>query len=246
MSIRVAINGAQGRMGLATVQALTASSDFELVGQFAHNDNFAQEIKNSDAQVIVDFTTANVAFENAQTIVNANIHPVIGTSGLTADEISQLKNQCEEQKLGGIIAPNFCIGAVLMMQISGICAEHFPHAEIIELHHDKKADAPSGTAIKTAEMMAANRVDIKLPDCEETMAGARGATSHDIPIHSVRLPGLVAHQSVMFGGVGETLTIRHDTIDRSAFMPGVLLSCKHVLKSNTLVYGLENILFGTE
>jgi len=243
MTISVVINGANGRMGQATVQALSANDQFKVVGQLGRKDNFAKKLKKSGAQIAIDFTTADAAFENAKAIIDANIHPVIGTSGLTPEQIALLQRQCDEQELGGIIAPNFCIGAVLMMQISGICAEHFPHAEIIEMHHDKKADAPSGTAIKTAEMIAADREAINLPDCKETMTGARGATHKDVPIHSVRLPGLVAHQSVIFGGLGETLTVRHDTIDRTAFMPGVLLSCQKVLELDGLVYGLENILF---
>jgi 4-hydroxy-tetrahydrodipicolinate reductase len=243
MTIRVLVNGASGKMGQATVQAIRNEPELVLVGQPTKEDGLLRAIKDADAQVVVDFTTAAVAFKNANTIIDAGVHPVIGTSGLSADHIKALTLRCAEKKLGGVIAPNFSIGAILMMRYAQDCARYFPHVEIIELHHDQKLDAPSATAIKTAEMIAAVRSKIAINAAQkEMLPGARGASYEDIRMHSVRLPGLVAHQAVIFGEVGQTLTIRHDTINREAFMPGVCLACRKVLEIDSLVYGLEHFL----
>ena len=170
--------------------------------------------------------------------------PVVGTTGFTSEEIAELKEFSRAQALGGLIAPNFALGAVLLMQFAAQAAKYFPNVEIIELHHDKKKDAPSGTAIKTAELMAEVRESIQqgAPDEEELIAGARGADFDGMRIHSVRLPGLVAHQEVIFGNQGEGLTLRHDSYDRSSFMTGVNLGIKEVVKRHELVYGLEHLL----
>lgn len=243
MIITVLINGANGKMGQQTSKALSESNQFKIVGQTGRNDDLAKEIKTSNANVVVDFTTAAVAYQNAKIIIEAGARPVIGTTGFMSEQIQELSQLCQQKKLGAIIAPNFSIGAVLMMQYSREIAKHFPHVEIIELHHDQKADAPSGTAIKTAEMIAEVRTNVAAKVIEkELIPGARGGKKHNVHIHSIRLPGLVAHQEVIFGGVGETLTLRHDTISREAFMPGVLLACKKVLELDHLVYGLEHIL----
>lgn len=242
MTIRVAINGAKGKMGTHVVAAIENDPELELAGTFGRGDDLTSKIKDSQAQVIVDFTTANSAFDNAHAIVEAGAHPVIGTTGFSPDQIKLLQQKSSKKKLGGIIAPNFSIGAILMMKTAEQCVEYLPHVEIIELHHDKKADAPSGTAIKTAEL-----IGDKAKPCgnsTEVLKGALGAKCHNVPIHSVRLPGFIAHQQVIFGGTGETLTIRHDTTSREAFMPGVVLACKKVIALKELVYGLENILFG--
>ncbi len=241
MTIRIAINGASGKMGSYVVSAVKNEPEFSLVGTFDHHDDLSECIHQSKAQVVIDFTTAKFAFENAQKIVDAGVHPVIGTTGFEAEQIKILQKKSLEKKLGGIIAPNFSIGAILMMHAAQQCIQHLPHVEIIEMHHDKKADAPSGTAIKTAELLSAKAKEPA--HSSELISGARGANCQHIPIHSVRLPGLVAHQQVIFGGTGETLTIRHDTTSREAFMPGVIFACKKVLSLNELVYGLENILF---
>lgn len=243
MNIRVLVNGAHGKMGQEAVKALQQASDLQLVGQTGKQDNLVDAIKTTNAQVVVDLTTANAAFDNSMAIINAGVHPVIGTTGLTAAQIGELQQHCAKKKLGGIIAPNFSIGAALMMHFADVAARFFPAVEIIELHHAGKADSPSGTALKTASVIAAKRENIAPPmPTHETVPGARGALSHNIPIHAVRLPGLVAGQEVLFGGPGETLSIRDNTIHREAFMPGLLLACKKVVDLHSLVYGLENIL----
>lgn len=245
--IRVAVNGSDGKMGLESVQAILAAPNLELVGEFNQQHDLSQEIPKSKAQVVVDFTTANVVFENTKKIIDAGAHPVIGTTGFTSEQIDELTTLSATLKRGGIIAPNFSVGALLMMKLSKECAQHFPHVEIIEMHHDNKVDAPSGTAVKTAELIAQNRT-VPTQKVEEKIMipGARGGVCENINVHSVRLPGLVAHQQVLFGGIGETLTIKHDTINRQAFMPGVVLACNKVIALNRLVYGLETLLFESD
>jgi len=244
MTIRVLINGATGRMGQATVKAISANKMFTLVGEINHRHDLTTEIKNTKAQVVVDFTNADVVLKNTQTIIDAGVHPVIGTSGLLAKDVEQFQQQCAERKLGGIIAPNFSLGAVLMMKHAQEIVKYFPHVEIIEMHHDGKLDSPSGTALHTADMLSVTRDASKTPAKKnrETISGARGASHHGIPIHAIRLPGLVAHEQIIFGGIGETLTLRHDSIDRQSFMPGVCLACEKVVTLDRLVYGLEYIL----
>jgi 4-hydroxy-tetrahydrodipicolinate reductase len=243
MTIRVLINGAKGRMGQAVVKAITEDADLTLAGAIDHEDDLAAAIKKNNAQVVVDFTTAAVVKKNLTTIINAGAHPVVGTTGLLLDEIKEFQAQCAKLKLGGIIAPNFSLGAVLLMKHAQEIAKYFSHVEIIEMHHDGKLDSPSGTALRTAEMIATNfQSAAKNQKNLETIPGARGATHQDIPIHAIRLPGLIAHEQVIFGSIGETLTLRHDSIDRVSFMPGVQLACKKVLGLEQLVYGLEHML----
>lgn len=244
MGIRVLVNGAAGKMGQMVVKAVQADAELILAGAIDQQHDLAAEIKQTQAQVVVDFTHAEVVQKNIQTIIQASVHPVIGTSGLTQAEITPLQKQAAQLKLGGIIAPNFSLGAVLMMKYAQEIARYFPQVEIIEMHHAEKLDSPSGTAIRTAEMLAAARdaSQLAVKPTKETIAGARGARYQDIPIHAVRLPGLVAHQQIIFGSLGETLTLRHDSIDRLCFMPGVVLACKKVLALKQLIYGLEHIL----
>jgi 4-hydroxy-tetrahydrodipicolinate reductase len=244
MTIRVLVNGAQGKMGQFTVAAIQGDSGLTLVGQTGHGDSLADEIKKSKADVVVDFTQADVVLKNTKTIIESGAHPVIGTSGLVQEQVDELKKLCAQKKLGGIIAPNFSIGAVLMMKHAQNIAKYFPDVEIIEMHHPGKLDSPSGTAVRTAELLSASRqtTPAKKNSIRETVPGARGANYLDIPIHAVRLSGLVAHQQIIFGGSGETLTLRHDSIDRLCFMPGVLLACKKVMELKELIFGLEHIL----
>lgn len=243
MTIRIIVNGANGRMGQETVKAIQQEKEFELVAQTSRNDNLSDVIKKTNPQIVIDFTNAAVAFENALTIINAGVHPVIGTSGLNAQQITGLQKISSDKKLGGIIAPNFSIGAILMMRFAREAAQYLPNVEIIELHHDGKLDSPSGTAMKTADMIAEVRQKkSKNKNTHETIPGARGASHHEIPIHSVRLPGFIASQQVIFGNQGETLTISENTISREAYMPGVRLACKKVLQLDNLVYGLEHVL----
>jgi 4-hydroxy-tetrahydrodipicolinate reductase len=243
MTIPVLINGAQGRMGQACVKAISSDPGLYLVGQTSRQNDLADIIRASEARVVVDFTNAGVVAKNLQIIIDAGAHPVVGTSGLLGDEIKIYQAMCEKLKLGGIIAPNFSIGAVLMMKCAQEVAKYFSHVEIIEMHHDKKLDSPSGTSLYTAEMIAVNlEAAMNNEGKRENIPGARGATHHKIPIHSIRLPGLVAHEQIIFGAPGETLTIKHDSIDRECFMPGVVLACKKVMGLQELKYGLETIL----
>lgn len=244
MTIRVLVNGAAGKMGHAIVKTITDHPDFILAGKTGRHDDLADEIKNSHAEVVVDVTSADAALKNAQIIIESGARPVIGTSGILKDQIDILQKRCKELKTGGIIAPNFSLGALLMMKYAQEMAAHFSDVEIIEMHHDGKLDSPSGTAIRTAEMLA-EKISAKNPPkkTREVVPGARGATCENIHIHAIRLPGLVAHQQIIFGSLGETLTLRHDTIDRQCFMPGVVLACQKVMELDRLVYGLENVIW---
>ena len=243
-NIRVLVNGAKGRMGQEVVKAVTAASDLQLVDQTDLGDDLITRIKASQAQAVVDFTTAAVAFENTRKILEAGVHPVVGTSGLLAEQVAELQQLAEDQSIGGLIAPNFAIGAVLLMKYAQDAAKYLPDVEVIELHHNRKADAPSGTAVKTAQLIAEARQEIPkaLVEEKELFEGARGSEVHGVRVHSLRLPGLVAHQEVIFGGTGETLTIRHDSIHRESFMPGVCLACRKVIGTQQLFYGLEHLL----
>ncbi len=245
MTIRVLVNGAAGKMGQLCVKAVEADKDLRLVATAGHTDVLADVIQKSQADVVVDLTNAESVFTNLQTIIASGARPVIGTSGLIKEQVVALQQQCATLQRGGIIAPNFALGAVLMMKHARDMAKYFSAVEVIEMHHDKKLDSPSGTAIRSAEMLAETlgTENASSPSTtKEIIPGARGASYQDIHIHAIRLPGLVAHQQIIFGSLGETLTIRHDTIDRLCFMPGIILACKKVMELNQLIYGLENIL----
>lgn len=242
MTIRVLVNGANGRMGQATIKAISADPALELVGQAGRQDDLGALIKKTQATVVVDFTHPEGVAANLQCIIDAGANPVIGTTGLLADQIKQFQEQCQKRKLGGLIAPNFSLGAVLMMKYARDIAKYFPHVEIIEMHHDGKVDSPSGTALRTADLIAETRQKQPEKNNRDIIPGSRGARHHQIPIHAVRLPGLVAHEQVIFGGTGETLTLRHDSIDRVSFMPGVCLACQKVGTLEKLIVGLEHLL----
>ena len=255
MTIKVIIAGFKGKMGSTAVQMVKDDQELELAAlldPFAAEDQVdgvpvftrKEALIGFEADVWVDFTTPKFAYENTRFALENGFAPVVGTTGFTPEEIQELTSLSEEKKLGGLIAPNFAIGAILLMQFAAQAAKYFPHLEIIELHHDKKKDAPSGTAVKTAELVSQARTSLQqgAADEEELMAGARGAAFDGFRIHSVRLPGLVAHQEVIFGAQGEGLTIRHDSYDRISFMSGVNLAIKEVVKREKLVYGLEQLL----
>ncbi len=244
MSTRIIVNGANGKMGQLAVMAINEHPDLTLVGTTQRNDDLAAEIKKNKAHIVIDFTCADSVLKNARTIINAAAHPIIGTSGLLPDQVKSLQADCTKLKLGGIIVPNFSLAAVLMMKYAQEIARHFSQAEIIEMHHAEKLDSPSGTSIHTAERIAEARLHKTLPAPKnhETMTGARGATYQQVPIHSIRLPGIMAQQQVIFGSEGETLTIGYNTIDRRCYAQGIRLACKKVLELNELVYGLEHII----
>ena len=246
--IKVAVLGARGRMGSEVVKAVNEAKDLELVAELDLGDSL-DKLVSAGAQVVVDFTTPDSVMANLEFVISKNIHAVIGTTGFDDARIAKIKSLLSTSKSGVLIAPNFAIGAVLMMEFATKAARYFESAEIIELHHPNKVDAPSGTAARTAELMSAARKEAGLyagPDATTTsLDGARGATVGQIPVHSVRLRGLVAHQEVLLGGIGETLTIRHDSIDRVGFMPGVLLGVRQVVNHPGLTFGLENFLSGS-
>ena len=244
--IKVGVLGARGRMGAEVVKAVTGAADLELVAALDLGDSLDQ-LKTSGAQVVVDFTTPDSVMANLEFLISNGINSVVGTTGFDAARISKLEKLiAANPKVGLLIAPNFAIGAVLMMEFATKAAKYFESAEIIELHHPDKVDAPSGTASRTAELMSKARKDAGLtamPDATSTsLDGARGASVGDIPVHSVRLRGLIAHQEVLLGGLGETLTIRHDSLDRAGFMPGVLLGVRKVISQPGLTFGLEKFM----
>jgi 4-hydroxy-tetrahydrodipicolinate reductase len=244
--IKVGVLGARGRMGAEVVKAVTDAMDLELVAALDLGDSL-ETLESSGAQVVVDFTTPDSVMANLEFLAKNGIHAVVGTTGFDAARIATLEKLiAANPSVGILIAPNFAIGAVLMMEFATKAAKYFESAEIIELHHPNKVDAPSGTAARTAELMSKARKDAGLeamPDATTTsLDGARGATVGDIPVHSVRLRGLIAHQEVLLGGLGETLTIRHDSLDRAGFMPGVLLGVRSVISKPGLTFGLEKFM----
>ena len=245
MAVRVIVNGVNGKMGSLAKLTLENHPDFDLVAGLGRKDNLRQVITDTRAEIVVDLTRADCAYENTLAIIESGAHPVIGTSGLLDEQIQELTQLAQTKKLGGIIAPNFSIGAVLMMRFAAQAAHYLAEVEIIEAHHPQKYDAPSGTAMKTAELIAKARAEAA-PQAETThhelLSGALGAEYLGVRSHSMRLPGVVAQQEVIFGGVGETLTIKHSSIDRACFMPGIILCCQKVKQLTSLFYGLETIL----
>ncbi|WP_407549569.1 4-hydroxy-tetrahydrodipicolinate reductase [Streptomyces sp. Pv4-95] len=244
--LRVAVLGAKGRIGSEAVRAVEAAEDMELVAALGRGDKL-ETLVEADAQVVVELTNPGAVMGNLDFCLRHGIHGVVGTTGWTDERLSQLRTSLAASPGAGVlIAPNFSIGAVLTMQFAQKAARFFESAEVIELHHPNKADAPSGTASRTAELIAKAREEAgsaPQPDATSTaLDGARGADVDGIPVHSVRLRGLLAHQEVLFGGVGETLTIRHDSLHHSSFMPGILLGVRRVVSTPGLTVGLENFL----
>ncbi|MEV4350247.1 4-hydroxy-tetrahydrodipicolinate reductase [Actinoplanes sp. NPDC049596] len=242
--IRVAVLGARGRMGSEAVKAVEAAGDLELVAALGRGDSLEQA---ATAHVIVDLTNPGAVMGNLEWAISRGISAVVGTSGFTEQRHAALRDQLAAQPEAGVlIAPNFGIGAVLMMQFAAKAARYFDSAEIIEQHHPRKLDAPSGTATHTAQLIAAARSEAGLgpmPDAtKEEVAGARGADLDGVRVHAIRAAGLVAHQEVLFGSLGETLTIRHDSLDRVSFMPGVLLGIRKVRTRPGLTIGLDSFL----
>ncbi len=269
--IPVVVNGAVGKMGREVIKAVAQANDMTLVGAIDHNPEYlgkdAGEVAGcgavevpilNDLQgtlvmatqekqlgVMVDFTHPKSVYENVRTAIAYGIRPVVGTTGLSVEQIQDLAEFADKASTGCLIIPNFSIGMVLLQQAAIQASQYFDHVEIIELHHNQKADAPSGTAIQTAQLLAEMGKTYNPAAVEETekIPGARGSLADEgIRIHSVRLPGLVAHQEVIFGAIGQVYTLRHDALDRSCYMPGVLLAIRKILQLKSLVYGLEKIL----
>ncbi|MGV9211856.1 4-hydroxy-tetrahydrodipicolinate reductase [Micromonospora sp. RB23] len=241
---RVGVFGARGRMGVEVCKAVEAADDLELAAAIDQGDGLDAA---SAAQVVVDFTTPDVVMDNLRWAIGQGIHAVVGTTGFTEQRLDQVRGWlADKPEVGVVIAPNFGIGAVLMMQFAARAARHFESVEIIELHHPGKLDAPSGTATHTARQIAQARAEAGLgpvPDAtKDEVPGARGADIDGVRVHAVRATGLVAHQEVLFGGTGETLTIRHDSYDRVSFMPGVILAVRAVRTRPGLTIGLDPLL----
>ncbi|MBM7692625.1 4-hydroxy-tetrahydrodipicolinate reductase [Peribacillus deserti] len=262
--IKIIVAGPRGRMGLEAVKLVHNTENFELAAVLDRKNNgmnlseiggfegihapvysdLDECFSSVDAQVLIDLTTPEVGMVHAEKALEYGIRPVVGTTGFSKEDLERLDSLTAEKELGCIIAPNFAIGAILMMKFSQMAAKYFEDIEVIEMHHDQKLDAPSGTAVKTAQLISEVRED-KIqghPSEKETLPGARGADMNGMRIHSVRLPGLVAHQQVMFGMEGQLLTIRHDSFNRASFMSGVKLAVEEVMKIDVLVYGLENVI----
>lgn len=258
--IKVAVVGSCGKMGSEVIKLTTKEQDFELtsaidkygaginIGNVTVLDDISK-LNKDNIDIVVDFTQPSTIFENIKTYMKLGIKPVIGTTGLKKEEIIEIEKLSKETKTGIIIAPNFSIGAILMMKFAKEASKYFSNAEIIEYHHNQKKDAPSGTSIKTAQMMMENNDNFKLGNCAETetINGARGGeysenNKGNIQIHAIRMPGFVASQQVIFGADGQILKIHHDTINRECYMSGVALAIRHLYKNNEFIYGLENIL----
>lgn len=263
--IKIGVVGALGKMGREVINAVLKAEDMQLVCAIDIREegtdigtvvtgketgvkistDIVSSIKACNPDVMIDFTQPQGIFEHVKLYINNNVKSVIGTTGLKEDEVKALKEHALKNNTGCLIAPNFSTGAVLMMMFSKMAAKYFNNAEIIELHHNQKKDAPSGTAIKTAQMMAEVNNNFTLNNCPETetMKGARGANANgNIHIHSVRMPGYIASQEVIFGASGQIFKIRHDSMDRTCYMDGVLLAVRHVYDRNDFVYGLDNIM----
>jgi 4-hydroxy-tetrahydrodipicolinate reductase len=262
--IRIIVAGPRGKMGSETIRLIAETTHFKLVAAVDSKndgkrvadleglpaieapvfDDFERCLAEVDADVLIDFTKPEVGKAHTELALKNGVRPVVGTSGFSEQSVDELSQLAEKTGTGAIIAPNFAVGAVLMMKFSRLAAKFFPDVEIIEQHGEGKLDAPSGTAVKTAEMIAQVRESKQQghPEATETLEGARGATIDGMRLHSVRLPGLVAHQEVIFGGNNETLKIRHDSFHRKSFMSGVKLAVETVMGLDVLVYGLDNIL----
>lgn len=240
---KVAVFGAQGRMGAEACRMVEAADDLELVATVGSSDDRAAA---ESADVVIDFTHPDVVMDNLEWCISHGIHAVVGTTGFTEERLGRLRTALNGGRTGVVVASNFGVGAILLMHFAEQAAAFYESVEVIEMHHPDKADAPSGTATTTVQRMAAARERAGSADVPDATAqevpGARGATVDGIHVHSVRLRGLVAHQEVLFGGVGETLTLRHDSLDRSSFMPGVRLAVRSVADHPGLTLGIEGFL----
>ncbi len=242
--IKVAVVGARGRMGEACVRAVETAEDMQVVAAIDIGVPISAVVEAAP-EVVIDFTTPDAVMTTLRACIASGIHCVVGTTGFTPDRLQEVRDLCAQHpEVGVLIAPNFGIGAVLMMRFAAMAAPYFESVEVVELHHPDKVDAPSGTAVHTARAIAEARTHLpSQPDATASaMEGARGASVEGVPVHSIRLRGLVAHQEILFGGDGEILSLRHDSLDRSSFMPGVLLGVREVTARPGLTVGLDNYL----
>lgn len=261
MVVRIGVIGAGGRMGSEVCRAVAATDDLQLVAavdphhagrsvaELAHVEvdvEVAADLEAltaADVDVAVDFSLPTAVGDNLRWLLEHDVHAVVGATGLSDEALAAARQLAAEGSANALIAPNFALGAVLLMRFAAEAARHLPHVEVIESHHDRKVDAPSGTALRTAELIAQARAEVPdAPVGDDDHPGARGAVHDEVRVHSVRLPGVVADQDVIFGGLGQTLTLSHRTLDRTSFMPGVLLACRQVGDLDGLVVGLEHLL----
>ena len=259
--IRVAVQGASGKVGQEVLKAVYQEPDMELVGavelqvsgkhltlpdgsgEIPLSSSLEDILTSCQPDVLVDFTVAKAIMPAVRLATGQGVNLVIGTTGLSSDELAEIDQLTITHKVGAVVAPNFALGAILMIHLAKIAAKYLDYAEIIELHHHRKVDAPSGTALSTAKAMVVSRGKPFLwPEVPGEVSDSRGRNVDGVPVHSVRLPGLMAHQEVLFGGSGQTLTIRHDTINRECYMPGVVLAIKEVINRKGLVFGLDTLL----
>ena len=244
--IRVGVLGARGRMGQTVCQAVDAAPDLDLVAMVDTGD-WLFGVADAGAQVLVDFTHPDVVMDNVRFAIDQGIHAIVGTTGFTDERFATIRTWlADTPELGVLVAPNFGIGAVLSMRFAQLAARFYESVEVIELHHPDKVDAPSGTAVRTAELIAAARAEAGMPAVPDattqTRDGARGADVHGVHVHALRVAGMVAHQEIVFGAPGETLTIRHDSLHRASFMPGVLLGVREIGARPGLTVGIESLL----
>lgn len=241
--IKVIVVGASGRMGSMACAELTRANGFQVVAKIGRGDDLAKALEEGNPDVVLELSLPGSAGQNALIALEHAVPVVIGATGLKDDEVAAIRQAAVE--VGAMIVPNFAIGAVLMMRLSALAARWLPDAEIVETHHEKKADSPSGTALRTAELISEARrtAPTYLPEPILKVPGARGGKYRDVPVHSLRLPGHVAHQSVVFGAPGESLTIRHDAIDRTCYAPGIMLALRRVMRLESLEIGLDAALF---
>ena len=260
-NIKVVVNGASGRMGREVVKAVCADPELQLVGAtevgvdegvlplpgdsgtVPFSANLEHILNSCQPEVLVDFTTAQVTMSVVRAAAEHGVNLVVGTTGLAAEDVKEIERLATANKIGAVVAPNFALGAVLMIHLAKLAAKYLDSAEIVEMHHNLKADSPSGTALATARAMAAARgKPFSLSEQQKKEWDSRGKMIEDIAIHSMRLPGLLAHQEVILGGQGQTLSIRHDTINRECYMPGVIMAIKEVVNRQGLIFGLDNLL----
>lgn len=242
--LKIAVNGAKGKMGQTVVDFVEHHSRLELAAAVDMGDDLAEEIKRTSADVVVDFTRPEIRMETVKAALFSGAAAVVGTTGFTPEDLKTIEGWVKETGKGCFIAPNFIVGNVLMQQFAKQAARYYEYAEIIEYHHENKVDFPSGTAVKTAELISEEREKFN-PGTNDQVAnieGARGGDHNGIKLHAIRMPGFVASQEVIFGDKGQYLTIRHDSIERTSYMPGVLMACEHIVNQAELVYGLEHIL----
>ena len=240
----VTVNGAKGKMGKAVVDYVNKTDGLKLADTVDLGDSLAESLASTPADIVIEFTRPEARMENVETILRGGAAAVVGTTGFTPEDLEKIENLVQETGKGCFIAPNFIVGNVLMQQFAKKAAEFYENVEIIEYHHENKVDYPSGTAVKTAELMSEvkQKFNTNTNDSVANLEGSRGGDYKGVKIHSVRMPGFIASQEVIFGNVGEYLTVRHDNIDRIAYMPGIFRAAEYIQNKKELIYGLEHIL----